>query len=188
MTQPTDPIAFDDAAAWEAWLAANHAQDAGVWLRIARKGAAVRTVTIGDALDVALCYGWIDGQRKAFDDQTYLQKMTPRRRRSLWSQVNVAKVAQLTAEGRMQPPGLAQVDAAKADGRWDAAYAAQRDATPPPDLIEALDRTPAARAAFDALDRTGRYAVIHQLITARTPATRAARLERAIVKLERAGT
>ncbi|GAA0585277.1 hypothetical protein GCM10009546_54500 [Actinomadura livida] len=119
---------FADAAEWEAWLAADHESDGGAWLKIAKKGSAATSVTIGEALDVALCYGWIDSQRKSCDEHFYLQRYSRRRKGSPWSRVNVERVEALTAAGRMRPPGLAEVAAAKADGRWDAAYTAQRHA------------------------------------------------------------
>ncbi|MEV0590674.1 YdeI/OmpD-associated family protein [Nonomuraea cavernae] len=171
---------FADAARWEAWLAEHHETEGGIWLRIARKGSALSTVTIGQALEVALCYGWIDGQRKSHDQHCYLQRFSRRRKGSPWSQVNVGHVERLTAAGRMRPPGLAEVAAARADGRWAAAYPSQREATVPPDLAEALADCPEAAVRFEALGRTDRYQVILPLLTAKTPAGRAARLRRAI--------
>jgi uncharacterized protein YdeI (YjbR/CyaY-like superfamily) len=177
-------ITFRDAAAFEAWLAEHVNRTAGVWLKIAKKGSGVASLTDDDAVDVGLCYGWISGQRKALDEVYYLQKYVPRRPRSRWSQVNVRKVEELTAAGRMRPPGLAEVEAAKADGRWDAAYASQREATVPPDLAAALAASPAAASAFESLGKTGQYAVILDVVTARTPSTRAAHIRKAITDLE----
>ncbi|WUI03350.1 YdeI/OmpD-associated family protein [Spirillospora sp. NBC_00431] len=174
---------FADAGQWEAWLADNHQTEGGVWLRIAKKGAPVAAITIGEALDVALCYGWIDSQRKTLDEHSYLQRYSRRRKGSPWSRRNVDRVAELTAEGRMRPPGLAEVAAAQADGRWDAAYAAQRDVTVPGDLAEALAAHPAAAARFDALDKTRRYQLILPLLKARTPAGRKARIDKTIADL-----
>ncbi|WP_068923653.1 YdeI/OmpD-associated family protein [Planobispora rosea] len=171
---------FPDAARWEAWLAEHHGDDGGVWLKIAKKGSPVAAVTIGQALDVALCYGWIDSQRKSCDEHCFLQRYSRRRKGSPWSRENVERVEALTAAGRMRPPGLAEVAAARADGRWEAAYVAQRDATVPPDLAKALAEHPRAAARFEALGKTGRYQVILSLLKARTPAGRAARLNRAI--------
>ncbi|WP_067459455.1 YdeI/OmpD-associated family protein [Actinomadura macra] len=171
---------FADAAEWESWLAGHHDDEGGVWLRIAKKGAGIGSITIGQALDVALCYGWIDSQRKSLDEHSYLQRYSRRRKGSPWSRVNVAKVEALTAAGRMRPPGLAEVAAAQMDGRWAAAYAAQRDATVPSDLASALAAAPEAAARFDALDKTGRYLLILPLLKARTPAGREARLQKAI--------
>ena len=174
---------FEDAAGWEAWLADHHADRAGVWLTIARKGSSQPSVTIAEALDVALCYGWIDSQRRGLDAASYLQKYTPRRPAGSWSKVNVAKVEALTAAGRMRPPGLAAVAAAKADGRWAAAYESQRLATVPPDLAEALASDDAARARFEALGRTGRYGLILWVLKSRGPAERAKRLRQVIDEL-----
>lgn len=177
-------IAFRDAAAFEAWLE-EHAHDAaGVWLKLAKKSSGIPSLTDDEAVDVGLCFGWISGQRKALDDTHYLQKYVPRRPRSLWSRVNVDKVEALTAAGRMRPSGLAEVEAAKADGRWDAAYEPQRSATIPADLAGALAQSPRAAAAFEALGRSRRYTVIVDIVTARTARTRAARIRRAITALE----
>ncbi|XRQ16549.1 YdeI/OmpD-associated family protein [Actinomadura welshii] len=174
---------FADAAEWEAWLAAHHQSEGGAWLKIAKKGSPATSVTIGEALDVALCYGWIDSQRKSCDEHYYLQRYSRRRKGSPWSRVNVERAEALTEAGRMRPPGLAEVAAAKADGRWDAAYTAQRDAAVPPDLAEALAAHPDAAARFEALGRTDRYRIILPLLKARTPAGRQARLARAISDL-----
>ncbi|WP_336216289.1 YdeI/OmpD-associated family protein [Nonomuraea sp. LPB2021202275-12-8] len=171
---------FADAGQWESWLADHHEDEGGVWLKIAKKGSPVSSITIEQALRVALCYGWIDSQRKAHDEDCYLQRYSRRRRGSPWSRENVERVEALTAEGRMRPPGLAEVAAAQADGRWAAAYTAQRNATVPPDLAEALAADPEAAARFEALDRTARYLVILPLLKARTPAGRAARLRKQI--------
>jgi uncharacterized protein YdeI (YjbR/CyaY-like superfamily) len=171
---------FADAAQWESWLAELHEAEGGVWLKIAKKGSAVASVTAVQALEVALCYGWIDSQRKSYDEHCFLQRYSRRRKGSPWSRVNVERVEALTAAGRMRPPGLAEVAAAQADGRWAAAYTAQRNATVPPDLAEALEAHPEAAARFEALDKTGRYLVILPLLKARTPAGRAVRLQKAI--------
>ena len=179
-----DVIFFPDAAAFEAWLTGHVDHTPGVWLKIAKKSSGIASLTDDEAVDVGLCFGWISGQRKSLDAMYYLQKYVPRRPRSRWSQVNVRKVEELTAAGRMRPSGLAEVEAAQADGRWDAAYESQRDATVPPDLAAALAANPHAARAFAALGKTDRYAVILGLETARTSATRAARLHRAIAALE----
>jgi uncharacterized protein YdeI (YjbR/CyaY-like superfamily) len=181
---PAEVIAFPDAAAFEAWLAENLDHSPGVWLKIAKKGSGIASLTDDEAVDVGLCYGWISGQRKGFDDLYYLQKYVPRRPRSRWSQVNVRKVEALMAQGRMRPPGLAEVDAAKADGRWPAAYESQKEATVPPDLADALSASPKAASAFESLSKTDRYAVILDIVTARNPATRAAHVHKAIASLE----
>jgi uncharacterized protein YdeI (YjbR/CyaY-like superfamily) len=177
-------IAFRDAAEFESWLADNVDRSAGVWLKLAKKGSGIASLTDDEAVDIGLCYGWISGQRKSFDEVYYLQKYVPRRLNSRWSQVNVRKVEQLAAAGRMRPPGLAEVAAAKADGRWDAAYESQRDATVPPDLAAALSASPAAAAAFASLSRTSQYAVILDVVTARTPRTRSAHISKAVTELE----
>ncbi|HEY7917825.1 MAG TPA: YdeI/OmpD-associated family protein [Acidimicrobiales bacterium] len=176
-------IAFGGAGEFEAWLEAHADQQVGVWLKMAKKGSGVPSMTSDEAVDVGLCHGWISGQRKSDDEVYYLQKYVPRRPRSRWSQVNVAKVEELTAAGRMRPSGLAEVEAAKADGRWAAAYQSQRNATVPPDLAAALATSPQATRAFVALDKTQQYAVILQLVTARSTNVRADRLRRAMARL-----
>jgi uncharacterized protein YdeI (YjbR/CyaY-like superfamily) len=177
-------IAFRDAAEFEAWLDGHVDRSAGIWLKIAKKGSGVASLTDDEAVDVGLCFGWISGQRKAFDDAYYLQKYVPRRPRSRWSRVNARKVEELMAAGRMRPPGLAEVAAAKADGRWDAAYASQKEATVPPDLAAALAASPRAAAIFESLSKTDRYAVILDVVTARTTRTRAAHIRKAVMTLE----
>lgn len=183
---PAAVLELPDAAAWEEWLSANHDRAPQAWLRIGRRGSAAPLIDIGAALDVALCWGWIDGQRRAHDAVSFLQRYCPRRPRSAWSQVNVGKVETLIAAGRMQPPGLAQIDAAKADGRWAAAYEPQATAEPPPDLLAALAENPAARRTFDAMSRTDRYLVILALARTRTPAARARTLATSVARLARA--
>ena len=178
-------IMFGDAPEFEAWLEMHVDLQIGVWLKIAKKGSGAPSLTSDEAVDVGLCFGWISGQRKSLDEVHYLQKYVPRRPRSRWSQVNVAKVKALTAAGRMRPPGLAEVAAAKADGRWTAAYAPQRTAIVPPDLAHALARSLEAARAFDTLNRTQRYAIILQLTTARTTPARSALLRRTVRELER---
>lgn len=177
-------IVFHDAAAFESWLDANAGAQAGVWLKLAKSGSGIPSLTSDEAVDAGLCHGWISGQRKSLDDVYYLQKYVPRRPRSNWSQVNVDKVQLLTADGRMRPAGLAEVAAAQADGRWAAAYASQRNAVVPPDLAAALAACPRAAQAFDALGKTDRYAVILKLATAKTPAARANHLSKVVIALE----
>ena len=179
-----DVIACTDVAEWEAWLADHHQQPGGVWLRLAKKGSGIRSPTHTEALEAALCYGWIDSQRRAYDQTHFLQKYSPRRPQGSWSRVNVDRVEALIAAGRMRAPGLAEVLAAKADGRWDAAYESQRKASIPAHSAAALEQNARARSAFDWLDRTSRYAVILSLLKAPTPSTRAVRLHKAIAKLE----
>jgi uncharacterized protein YdeI (YjbR/CyaY-like superfamily) len=182
-----DVIAFRDAAEFEAWLVEHVDQTLGVWLKIAKKGSGVASLTDDEAVDLGLCYGWISGQRRAYDEVYYLQKYVPRRPRSRWSQVNVRKVEALIAAGRMRPSGLAEVEAAKADRRWDAAYESQKHATVPPDLAAALAASPRAAQAFASLSKTSQYAVILDLVTARTPRTRSAHLRKAMTALEARG-
>lgn len=176
-------LAFEDGAAFEEWLAGHHTCQEGVWVKVAKKKSGIPTVTDDELVDIGLCYGWISGQRRSLDERYYLQKYVPRRPKSLWSRVNVDKVAALTAEGRMREPGLAEVRKAQEDGRWAAAYESQKTATVPPDLAAALDADPAARHAFEALDKTGRYLLILPLLQALTPETRRARLDKALETL-----
>ncbi|MEA2704906.1 MAG: hypothetical protein QOD63_2851 [Actinomycetota bacterium] len=176
-------IAFPSQDDWRAWLDEQHATSEGLWLKVAKKDTGIATVTYDEALDVALCYGWIDGQRNRFDDTWFLQRFTPRRARSKWSQRNCAKVATLTDQGLMRPAGLREVDRAKADGRWDAAYPSQRDLVVPDDLQAALAADGAAREFFDALDRTNRYAILYRLHDAKKPETRARRIETFVAML-----
>jgi len=176
-------IEFPDRAGWESWLARQHDVRTEVWLRIAKRHSGITSVTPEEAVQVALCYGWIDGQRKTRDEVSFLQRYSRRQRRSSWSKINVARVEALIADGRMQPAGMAQVEAAKADGRWHAAYDSQRNAEIPDDLAAALAGDERAKAAFERLGRSERYAVILQLLKARTDERRAQVLERAITQL-----
>jgi len=182
---PEEPRAFASAADLDAWLACRPAPHPGLWVKVAKKDSGLVSVDWAEVNDIALCHGWITGQRKALDASYFLQKITPRRPGSLWSMVNVRRVAELAADGRMHPAGLAEVAAAQADGRWAAAYEPQSEAGVPEDLARALDRNPGARAAFDALGRTDRYQVIFALLTARTQKGRAARLAAAVARLKR---
>jgi uncharacterized protein YdeI (YjbR/CyaY-like superfamily) len=177
-------LACTDATQWESWLADHPEQSRGIWLLIAKKGSYQVSVTISDALDVALCYGWIDSQRKGYDLNYYLQRYSPRRPGSPWSRLNVERVEALIEAGRMRPRGLAEVAAAQADGRWAAAYQPQRDATLPPDFAAALERNERARAAFDQVDKTGQYAILLPILKATTPRIRLMRLQKAIARLE----
>jgi uncharacterized protein YdeI (YjbR/CyaY-like superfamily) len=170
-------LTFDDAAAFEAWLEDGNADGPGVWIAIAKKATKIPTVTHQEALDLALCFGWIDGQRRALDDERFLQRFVPRRARSTWSKINCSKVEALIEQGRMRPAGHAEIERAKADGRWDVAYDGQRTATVPEDLRRALDAEPAAtRAFFDALDSHNRYAILFRVGQAKKPETRARRI------------
>jgi len=182
------PTLFRNAKAFESWLKRNHAQSDGVWLMIAKRGADAPSVTYPEAVEIALCWGWIDGQKKGLDDQHFLQRFTPRRARSIWSKVNVGKVAALIESGRMQPPGQAQIDAAKADGRWDQAYDGARTSTVPDDLVAALDANPPAKAFFAAINASNRYAVLWRVQTAVKPETRAKRIAQLVEMLARGET
>ena len=189
MTPPTDfpVLAFADQAPLEAWLEAEHLTAPGLYVKIAKKAAGVPSVNWEQMVEVLLCFGWIDGRANRIDDHWYVQRITPRRPKSVWSQKNVATVERLIAEGRMRPAGLAAVEAAKADGRWERAYAGPATITMPDDLAEALDAEPAARAAYDALDAQNRYSVLHRVHTATTPATRAKRIAALTRKLAEDG-
>lgn len=169
-------IPFTSREAWEAWLDGRHAVSDGLWMKIAKKGSGIETVTFSEALDVALCYGWIDSQSNKFDEDYYLQRFTPRRSRSKWSQVNRDKVARLIDEGRMKPAGMREIERAKADGRWDAAYEPPSRATVPDDLRAALEKNDEAREFFETLDRTNRYAILYRIQDTRRPETRARRI------------
>jgi uncharacterized protein YdeI (YjbR/CyaY-like superfamily) len=178
-------LTFESKDEFAAWLEANHATSGGIWIKVAKKGSGVPSVHTPEALDVALCYGWIDGQRKSLDDSHFLQKYTPRRPRSKWSKINVAKVEALIAAGEMRPAGLAEIERAKADGRWDAAYDSPKNMKVPPDLQAELDQDPAAAAFFASLDSTNRYAILYRLHDAKRPETRARRLEQYVAALKR---
>ena len=179
---PTMP--FTDQQDWTTWLAANHASSPGVWLQIAKKNSGVPSVTYAEALEVALCYGWIDGQKKGRDELSWLQKFTPRGPRSIWSKINRAKAEELIASGAMQPAGLAAVEQAKANGQWDAAYDGQSNASVPEDLQAALDDSPDAQAFFATLNSRNRYAILHRIQTAKKPETRAKRITQYVEMLE----
>lgn len=167
---------FTDTAAWEAWIAEHYDFQPGIWMKLAKKASGIPCIARPDALDIALCYGWIDGQAKTIDEIYYLQKYTPRRAKSIWSKVNIGKVEKLIADGRMQPSGHAAIAAAKSDGRWDAAYDPPSTATPAADFLEALADYPEAKAYFDSLGRTNQYAFIWHLATAKKPETRTKRI------------
>jgi uncharacterized protein YdeI (YjbR/CyaY-like superfamily) len=168
-------VQFASRAAWAQWLAEHHASD-GVWIQIAKKASGIPTVTHAEALEEALRYGWIDGQRAPLDETHFLQRFTPRRPRSKWSQVNRQKAIELIEQGRMMPAGMAQVEAAKQDGRWDAAYQPQSSLTVPEDFQRALDENPAAREFFATLRGTRRYSFIYRILDAKRPETRARRI------------
>jgi uncharacterized protein YdeI (YjbR/CyaY-like superfamily) len=167
---------FPDVDAWAGWLAANHAASAGIWMEIAKAGSGVRSCTYSEAVDVALCYGWIDGQKAAAGEQVWLQRFTPRRPRSRWSKINRGRADALIAAGRMTPAGMAEVEQAKRDGRWAAAYEGQAAATVPDDLAAALAANAAAAEFFDQLDSRNRYAILYRVQDAKRPETRARRI------------
>ena len=179
------PTLFKSARAFETWLKKHHATSDGLWLQIAKKGADAPSVTYPEAVEIALCWGWIDGQKKGLDDQHFLQRFTPRRARSIWSKINIGKVAALIDAGRMQPAGQAQIDAAKADGRWDKAYDGARTSTVPDDLQAALDASPQAKAFFATINASNRYAVLWRVQTAVKPQTRANRIAQLVEMLAR---
>jgi uncharacterized protein YdeI (YjbR/CyaY-like superfamily) len=176
MADPLPLLTFASPAAWDTWLAEHHACAPGAWLRIARKGAPEPTVPYADAVTVALCYGWIDGQKGRLGEAYWRQRFTPRRPGSKWSQLNVRKAAELIEAGRMRPAGLAEVEAARADGRWEAAYASQSTATVPDDLARALAADERASAFFATLDSANRYAILYRIDSAKRPETRARRI------------
>ena len=176
---------FAGQRGWAAWLERNHDRSRGLWLQIARKGAGARSVSYPEALDVALCYGWIDGQKRAQSGTFWLQKFGPRARTSLWSRINREKALALVAAGRMRPPGMAEIERAKGDGRWKGAYDSARASRVPEDLERALERNAKARRFFEALDRANRYAILYRLQTAKKAETRARRLADFLKMLER---
>jgi uncharacterized protein YdeI (YjbR/CyaY-like superfamily) len=177
-------IAFASAAEWEAWLEEHHAASDGVAVKIAKKGSGIASVAYPEVLDIALCFGWIDGRRNALDDRFFLQRFGPRRARSRWSQINREKAEALIEQGRMRPAGLAEVERAKADGRWDAAYAGQRSMGIPDDLQRELDARPQAAAFFAGLSSQNRYSILYRLQDAKRPETRARRLAKFVAMLE----
>ena len=178
-----------DHAAWRAWLVEHHNSPAGVWLSLAKKGTTEPTsLRYDDALEEALCFGWIDGVTQSVDESTYRQRFTPRRARSKWSQRNVGRVERLTAQGRMHPSGIAEVERAKNDGRWQAAYAGQADLEVPDDLAAALAAEPRARGMFDILTRQNRYAVLYRIADAKRAETRARRIKQFVAMLARGET
>jgi uncharacterized protein YdeI (YjbR/CyaY-like superfamily) len=191
IANPRKTKSFRTAAAFEAWLVANHARETELWLKIHKKAAGVPTVTYAQALEVALCWGWIDGIRKAFDERSFLQRFTPRTAKSGWSQVNRDHVARLTAAGRMTPHGQRQIDAAKADGRWQAAYAPVRsasEATLPADLRAAIEASPRARKAFQTIGRMTLLALAYRTNNMKTPAGRAKKIAALVAMLARGET
>jgi uncharacterized protein YdeI (YjbR/CyaY-like superfamily) len=178
-------VSFATALEWERWLEEHHGSAAGAWLKFAKKGSGAESVSQAEAVEVALCFGWIDGQAAPHDEAAWLQRYTPRRSRSKWSQINRDKAMRLIAEGRMRPAGLEEVERAKNDGRWEAAYEPQSTATVPDDLAAELERSPGAAAFFATLNRVNRYAILHRIHDAKRPETRAKRIRKYIEMLER---
>lgn len=175
---------FASASDWETWLDENHASSDGVWVKIAKKGSGVDSVRYPEVLEIALCFGWIDARREALDELHFLQRFTPRRPRSRWSRINRDTAERLIAAGRMRPAGLAEVERAKADGRWDAAYEGQRVSKVPDDLQRELDARPRAKAFFESLSSQNRYSILYRLGDAKRPETRARRLAKFVAMLE----
>ena len=175
---------FASAAEWERWLEDNHALGDGVWIKTAKKGAGIESVRYPEVLETALCFGWIDGRREALDERFFLQRYTPRRPRSRWSRINRESAERLIADGRMRPAGLAEVERARADGRWDAAYDGQKRMTVPDDLQRELDARPRAKAFFAQLSSQNRYAILYRLQDAKRPQTRERRLAKFVAMLE----
>jgi uncharacterized protein YdeI (YjbR/CyaY-like superfamily) len=186
-TPKPDPevVSFADASAWSRWLASHYGSSSGVWLKIAKRGSKIISVTYAEALEVALTWGWIDGQKGKLDDAWWLQRFTPRGPKSIWSKINRDKAVALIDVGTMKPPGLAEVERAKKDGRWEAAYDSQSRAAVPPDLATALAANPRAAQFFKTLESYNRYAVLFRVHTAKKPETRAARIEKFVAMLAR---
>lgn len=176
-------VSFESTDAWDAWLTAHAADSPGLWLKIAKKGSAGRSISYSDALDVALCHGWIDGQKGRLDDEYWLQRFTPRKPGSKWSKINTERAAALIESGRMRPAGLREVERAQGDGRWEQAYESQSRVTVPEDLARALAANQRARAFFATLDSTNRYAILYRIGTAKRPETRAKRIDAFVAML-----
>ncbi|NHD16929.1 MULTISPECIES: YdeI/OmpD-associated family protein [unclassified Actinopolyspora] len=184
MTTENEPVLeFASGEEWREWLATNHDGSSEVWLRIAKKNAAKTSVSYAQALDEALCFGWIDAVKRSYDDSSWLQRFTPRKSRSKWSRINRDNAERLVEEGRMREPGHREVDRAKQDGRWQAAYESQRTATVPEDLRRGLDANPTAKEFFDGLDSQNRYAILHRVADAKRAETRARRISRFVAML-----
>ena len=188
MTDPAPILPCPSKEAFETWLAEQHEQSSGVWLKLAKKGAPPGSLTYDEALDLALCYGWIDGQKAPLDATFWLQRFTPRRAASRWSKINVARAERLLQAGKLHPAGQRQVALARADGRWQAAYDGQHSAEIPPDLQASLDANPEAMAMFGRLSGANRYAILYRVQDAKKPETRAARIAKFVTMLERGET
>ena len=180
-------LPFASKKKWSDWLAKHHDRSTGVWLKLGKKDSGIASITYEEALDVALCYGWIDGQKKGFDDQYWLQKFTPRGPKSIWSKINTEKAERLIASGEMKSAGLKAIGAAKNDGRWDAAYASQKNISIPEDFQAALDNNKKAKAFFATLNSVNRYAILFRIHNAKRSQTRARRIQQFVEMLERGG-
>jgi uncharacterized protein YdeI (YjbR/CyaY-like superfamily) len=181
-------LPFETKKKFADWLAKNHDKSSGLWLKIAKKATGISTVTYAEALDVALCYGWIDGQKNSFDEQYFLQKFTPRRPKSIWSKINVGHVERLIASGEMKPSGLKAVEAAKQDGRWEAAYSSQKVIEVPADFQSALDKNKKAKVFFEGLTGSRRYAFLFRIETAKKAETRQKRIQQFVEMLAKGET
>ena len=190
MTKSTElpTLPFESKKKWADWLAKQHDKSTGVWLKLSKTGTGISSVTYEEALDVALCYGWIDSQKKGFDDQFFLQKFTPRGAKSIWSKINTEKVEKLIASGEMKPAGLKAVEAAKQDGRWEAAYHSQKTIGVPEDFLSALGKNKKAKAFFETLKGANRYAFLFRLQTAKKAETREKRIRQFVEMLEKGET
>ncbi len=184
--KPAGPVRlFSSLIQWEEWLETNHRGSDGLWLRLAKKGSRLRSVSYGEALEIAICYGWIDGQKKPESEQAWLQRFVPRSAKSVWSKINREKSLALIAQGRMQAAGLEAIESAKRSGRWESAYDSPKSAEVPDDLQAALDASPEAREFFGLLDRANRYAILFRIQTVKKAATRAAKIRQFVEMLER---
>jgi uncharacterized protein YdeI (YjbR/CyaY-like superfamily) len=181
-------LVFSRNTQWRKWLERNHDKSSGVWLRLAKKGSDKKSVSRGDALDIALCFGWIDGQARSEDDDTWLQKFTPRTKRSIWSKINREKVQALIGSGDMHAAGLSEIERAKKDGRWDAAYDSPKSMTVPDELQRALNKNRKAKAFFETLDSRNRFAILFRIQTAKKEETKAKRITQFVEMLERGET
>lgn len=181
--QPGEIREFATPKGWEEWLSRNYTLQEGIWLKIAKKGTGVNTVTYLEALEIALCYGWIDGQIKSVDEIYFVQKFTPRRPKSIWSKINTERVERLIIEGRMKAPGFEQIEKAKADGRWDQAYGSSKTMKAPSDFLEALNENPAANEFYKTLNRSNLFAIYYRVETAKRPETRQKRINEIIQML-----
>lgn len=177
-------ILFEKPSDWSSWLEENGAQASGIWLRLAKKASGITSITYAEAVEVALCHGWIDGLKRSYDESSWIQKFTPRRPKSIWSKINRSKVEALMASGQMRPAGLAEVERAKQDGRWDAAYDSYSTAAVPDDFEAALENSPEAKSFFATLNSTNRYAILFRIQTAKKPETRAKRIQEFVRMLE----